>query len=109
MHDINIRGVQHGAIAVSASGATEIRAAVAGHRIVLLAYNFMSNGIVNVKWQSGSTDITGLAYLVEAGRGKVVPFNPRGWAVTAVGEALNINLSGAIAVGGEAVWAIVAP
>lgn len=106
---ITARGVERGPVVASASGNTSIVAAVSGMRILLLAYNFMANGTVNAKWRSADTDITGRAFLVEAGRGKVVPFNPRGWAVTAVGEALNLNLDASVAVEGEAVWAIVAP
>ena len=90
-------------IATAASGATEIVAAVTGKKIRVICYNYMANGTVNVKWQSASTDKTGLAYLV-ANTGKVVPFSPVGWFETAAGEALNINLSGAIAVGGEGAY-----
>jgi hypothetical protein len=97
----------YAAIAVSASGDTTLVAAVPGLRIVLLAYNYMANGTVNAKWKSGAgTDITGLAYLV-ANTGKVAPFNPAGWCITAVGQALVLNLSASIAVGGELSYALI--
>lgn len=94
------------AIQTSASGDTTIVAAVPDKRIILLAYNYMANGAVNVKWRSNTTDLTGLAYLVANG-GKVCPFANTGWAITALGEALVINLSAAIAVGGEVAYAVV--
>jgi hypothetical protein len=95
---------KHAAIVASASGATEIVAAVAGKRIVVLAYNYMSAGTVNAKWQSGASDLTGLAYMV-ANTGKVAGFNPAGWCKTTAGAALNINLSGNVAIGGEITYA----
>jgi len=52
----------------------------------------------------GSTDISGFAYLTEAGKGKVVSGLSEGWLETAIGEALNLWLSAAIAVGGELVY-----
>lgn len=98
---------QYAPIAVSASGDTTIAAAVAGQRIVLLAYNFMANGTVNVKWKSGaSTDKSGLSYLI-VNTGKVIPFSPLGWLVTNAGDPLVLNLSGNVAVGGECVYAVV--
>jgi|WetSurMetagenome_2_1015567.scaffolds.fasta_scaffold1305328_2 hypothetical protein len=95
--------VKYAPIVASASGNTSVVAAVAGTKIRVIAYNYMANGTVNVKFQSATTDKTGLSYLI-ANTGKVCPFNPAGWFETAVGEALNINLSASIAVGGELVY-----
>lgn len=93
---------KHAIIAAAATGANSIVAAVSGKRIKVLAYNFTSNGAVNAKFQSGSTDLTGLTYMPAAGQGKVANFNPAGWFdPTAVNTALNLNLSTNIAVGGE--------
>lgn len=91
-------------IAVSSSGDQTIVAAVTGKRLLVLAYNYMANGTVNVKWRSNTTDLTGLGYLI-ANTGKVAPFSQVGWFKTAVGEALNLNLSASVAVGGEVVYA----
>lgn len=93
-----------GVIACASSGDNAIVAAVAGKRILVLQYNYMANGTVNAKWRSATTDISGLAYLI-ANTGKVVPYSPTGWVKTATGEALNLNLSAAQAVGGELVYA----
>jgi hypothetical protein len=92
------------AIVASASGNTSIVALVSAKKIRVLGLCFTVNGAVNVKWQSNTTDKTGLFYGDAAGKGKVLPFNPLGWFETAAGEALNINLSGAVAVGGELVY-----
>jgi hypothetical protein len=93
------------AIAVSASGNNTLVAAVTSKKIRVLAYNFIANGSVNAKFQSGAsgTDLTGLKYCVANG-GLVAPFNPLGWFETAAGVLLNLNLSGAVPVGGELVY-----
>lgn len=90
------------AIAASTSGNNTIVAAVSSKKIRVLAAQIIANGTVNAKWQSGAsgTDLTGLAYLV-ANAGYVLPFNPAGWFETASNTLLNLNLSGATAVGGS--------
>jgi hypothetical protein len=96
-------------IAASSSGNNEIVAAHAGKKIRLIAWWLTSNGTVNAKWRSANTDKSGLAYLV-ANAGVSVPAIDDGseevWVETAAGEALNLNLSGAVAVGGQAVYEV---
>lgn len=93
------------AIAVSSSGNNTLVAAVTSKKIRVLGLYLVANGTVNAKFQSGAsgTDLTGLAYLV-ANTGFVLPFNPVGWFETAVTTLLNLNLSGAVAVGGALVY-----
>jgi hypothetical protein len=93
------------AIAASTSGNNTLVASVSGKKIRVLAYSFIANGTVNAKFQSGAsgTDLTGLKYCVANG-GIVAPFNPLGWFETAATTLLNLNLSAAIAVGGELVY-----
>lgn len=88
-------------IVASSSGATTLVSLVSSKKIRVLALYLTSNGTVNVKFQSHvtPTDLTGLAYLV-ANTGFVLPYNPVGWFQSISGEALDINLSGNIAVGG---------
>jgi hypothetical protein len=95
--------VKYAAIAASSSGNNTIVAAVASKKIRVLAYNFMGNGAVNAKWQSGAsgTDLTGLKYIAAAGGGICAPYNKDGWFETGSNTLLNLNLSGAVAVGGE--------
>ena len=88
-------------ITASATGATTIVALVASKKIRVLKWDMVANGAVNVKWQSSvtPTDITGLYYFAANG-GIESGFCPVGHFETIAGEALNINLSGAVAVGG---------
>jgi hypothetical protein len=96
-------------IVASSSGATTIVAAVTSKKIRVLALKLTANAAVNVKWQSHvtPTDLTGLSYYAAAGDGEVLPFNPVGWFDTVAGEALDINLSGAVAVGGHLTYVAV--
>lgn len=89
-------------IAASSSGNNTIVAAVNPKKLRVLAAQLVANGAVNAKWQSGAsgTDLTGLAYLAANG-GLVLPYNPVGWFETASNTLLNLNLSGAVAVGGS--------
>lgn len=93
-------------ISCSTLGNNTIVAAVTSKKIRVLGYNLMGNGAVNVKFQSGASggDITGLKYIAGAGGGICAPYNPVGWFETTAGVLLNLNLSAAIAVGGELVY-----
>jgi hypothetical protein len=93
-------------ISASASGNTEVVAAVAGKRIRVLQYRLVCGGDVTVKFRSASTDITGgMPFATNGGISAGAPVQtPAGLLFefqTAPGEALNINLSAAIAVGGH--------
>lgn len=89
-------------ITASSSGATTIVALVGGKKIRVLAWDVKVNAAVNFKWQSHvtPTDLTGLYYNSAQGDGVARAFCPVGYFETVVGEALDINLSGAVAVGG---------
>lgn len=84
----------------SSSGDNEVVAAVASKKIRVLSYVLMSNGTVNAKWRSATTDKSGLLYLI-ANTGASSGYSPVGHFETAAGEALNLNLSAGIAVGGH--------
>lgn len=92
--------IQHIPIAAASSGVNAIKAAVTGKVYRVLALCLSASGSVNAKWQSASTDKTGLYYLV-ANNLVTLPYNQEGWLETVAGEALNLNLSGAVAVGGH--------
>lgn len=100
---------KHAIIDENASGNNEVVAAVAGKQILVIAYNFVSNGAVNAHWRSNNAAITGNTYMDAASKGKVCGYNPKGWFKTATGETLNLNLSAAIAVGGEITYVEVLP
>lgn len=95
-------------IAVSSSGDNTIVTAVAGKKIRVLGYVLVANAAVNTKWKSGAgTDKTGLLYnAANGGVSAPVVGDPSEvfWFETAAGEALVLNLSGAVAVGGHVVY-----
>lgn len=94
------RNPQQAKISTSSSGANTIVSATSGKRIVVVSWNVMANGTTNVKWVSGSTDISGLYYLV-ANVGAVVDHSVPDFGLkTTAGEALVLNNSAAVAIGG---------
>lgn len=88
-------------ISASSSGNNTLVAAVSGKKIRVISLALMAASAVNAKLQTaaGGTDITGLFYPAANG-GFVLPYNEGGWCETVSGELLNLNLSGAVAVGG---------
>jgi hypothetical protein len=93
--------VRRAKVTASASGATEIVPAVATKKIRVINILLIANDFVNVKFQSDGTptDLTGLIYLGSNG-GFAPGRNPDGHFETVAGEALDIHLSGNVAVGG---------
>jgi hypothetical protein len=88
-------------IAASSSGDNTVVAAVASKKIRVISYTVVAITAVNAKWKSGaSTDKSGLLYCGATG-GVANPYNPLGLLETASGEALVLNLSAAVAVGGH--------
>jgi hypothetical protein len=84
----------------SSIGNTAVVAALPNARIRVLSVAVVAAAANSVKFQSGTTDISAL-FAFAANGGLVLPFNEHGWFETAVGEALNINLSAATAVGAQ--------
>lgn len=82
----------------ASSGATQLIAAVAGKKFRVLSLVMITTSANSVKFQSASTDITGL-FPLGANGGFTLPFNEHGWFETAAGEALNINMSAASSTG----------
>lgn len=93
-------------ISTSASGDTTIVAAQPGRKIRVLNYTVIAAGDVSIRWKSGSNNITGAMALATnggaapSGTGQS-PSGHIGLFETNVGEALILNLSAAIAVGGH--------
>lgn len=99
----NLPTRKYALIDANSSGNTQIVAAVSGKRIRVVAYAVVASGTVNVRFRSGSsTNLTGVMRLVEAG-GIAHAFEG-GLFQTDVGEALNINLSANVQVGGYLVY-----
>jgi len=103
-----VAAIKTAAVAASSANANAIVAAVSGKSIKVLGYALSGSAAVNAKWQSGSTDLTGLIHFLGTAPDKIVaPIVPQGsgcWFKTAAGEALNLHLSGATAVGGHVVY-----
>lgn len=93
------------AINASASGVTTVIAAVASKKLRILGFFLITNGAVNVNFQSHTTTTTKTGTLYCAANGGVSSgFGQFGWFETVAGEALDINLSGAVSVGGQIVY-----
>ncbi|OYT74186.1 MAG: hypothetical protein CFK49_09705 [Armatimonadetes bacterium JP3_11] len=91
---------KYAVISANTSGNTQVVAGVSGKRIVVVAFAVVAAGTVNIQFRSGTTNaITGTMRLVEAG-GIAHEFSG-GLFRTGVGEALNINLSANVQVGGH--------
>jgi hypothetical protein len=96
------------AISTTTSGQTAVVAAVTGRKIKVLGYVLMAAGTVNVKWQDGTTDLTG-ALPLTAQVGAVVPqcggegYHPE-WFKTTAGNALNLNCDSTVGVYGQVVY-----
>lgn len=89
------------AIAASSSGSnTVVAAPTDGRYISVLGWTKSANGTVNAKWQSASTDKTGLYYMNQFASVSV-PISGEAQFDCAANEPLVLNLSGAVAVGGH--------
>lgn len=87
----------------SALGQSTVIAAVAGAAIRVIGLAVVATAANAVKFQSASTDISA-TFPLGANGGLVLPFNEHGWFQTAVGEALNINMTAATATGVHVVY-----
>lgn len=99
------RNVKHAAIDAASSGDNELVAAVTGKHITVVNYLMVPTGDVVATFKSGaSTDITGAMTLAAGGDDAtvIVPGTCMGGLFkTAKGEALNLNLDGAVQVSGH--------
>jgi len=99
-----LRAVNRAFIDTSASGDTPVVGAQGGAiRIRVLAASLVVAAAVSARFRSATTSISALKALAANG-GFVYPYNPHGWFQTAANEALNLNLGGAIAAGGDVIW-----
>ncbi len=88
------------AVNVSASGDSELATAVTGKKVTVLGILLVAAEAVTVSFKSGTTAITGPMPLA-AGGGFARDAAPGGFVFqTSAGEALKINLSAAVGVGG---------
>ncbi len=83
----------------TASGDTSVVALVSAKKIRVLFWEMSPEAAVNARFRSNTTSKTALYYMDGKGNGQRAGFNQAGWFETASGEALNVNLSGAVNVG----------
>jgi hypothetical protein len=105
-------------IAASSSGDNVVVAGVAGYAVRVLSYTLSFSAAVNAKWMSdtggGAVALSGSGLHYGVGTSPapvVVPApgpNARGLFQTAAGKALNLNLSGAVPVGGQVLYELAA-
>lgn len=95
-------------ISTSSSGTSQVVAAVANKKIRVLTGFLVAAAAVSVKFQSAitPTDLTGAMPFATNG-GLAIPYAQVGQFDTIAGEALSINLSGAVAVGGAITYVTV--
>lgn len=101
--------VKRAVVAAATSGDNSLVAAVAGKRIRVLGFFGLAAAAVNLYFTSaaagtvifgGSTNKIALP----ANGGFVLPEAPDGWMETVAGEALILNLSGAVVVSGGVIY-----
>ncbi len=93
--------VQRFVISASSSGDNTIVAAPGpGLRIVLLNFMLVASGAVAAKWRSNSTDLTGAMPVAGSGSGIAAQSPAIGLVECAANQALKLNLSDAVQVGG---------
>ena len=93
-----VTAIKRAFINPSSLGSNAFIAAVPGRGIRVLSIALIAGGAVSAKFLSAATDISA-TFALAANGGFVLPFNEHGWFQTADGEALNLNLSAAVATG----------
>ena len=96
---IGLYGIKFATLSATITWNTLVVASVSTLKIRVHQYLIHGGGTVNAKFQSNTTDITGLHYLVLSG-GAAPSFSPVGLFETSAGQSLNINLSLSIPIGG---------
>lgn len=99
----NFRGQVFGFASLSASGT--VIGAVAGKKIRVLGAFVNSLAATNVKFQSNSSDISGIICLAANG-GAVLPATEAGWFETQPGEALNLSMTISTTVGVQVIYVL---
>jgi hypothetical protein len=94
-------GLLFGAISTSSSGDTTLVAADATRKIKVVSYVVVAASAVSVKFKSASNDVTGAEPFAANGGAAVLGTTFAHLFETVANQALVINLSGAVAVGGH--------
>jgi hypothetical protein len=95
------------AIAVSSSGDNTVVAAVPNRRIRVIRWGVVCAAAVAITWKSSTAGAISGARSFAANGGLESTYCPEGLFQTAIGEALVLNLSSAVAVGGDLTYIVV--
>lgn len=88
-------------VSTAASGDTTIVPANSNGRIVVHSYALVAAGAVACKWKSGATDKSGaMPFIANGGIAATGGIDTR-WFLCGLGEALILNLDGAVQVSGH--------
>ena len=101
------KNVLRASISASSSGDNTIVSAVSGKKIQILGMVLFAAGDVDVTIKDGaSTSLSGAMSLATDGNGFVLPLTHKAipWNETSSGNALVLNLSGAVAVAGFLIY-----
>lgn len=95
--------ISFASISCANAGSNTLVAAVPTKKIKVLSYVLVADAAVTAKFQSNSTDLTGaMSFSANGGAASPVATPGGGWLFeTATGQALNLNLGGAVGVRGH--------
>lgn len=94
-------GLLFGSIAVAGAGDNQLVAANATKKIKVVSYVIVASAAVSAKWRSGTTDLAGaMAFAANSGAAMAGSTQAHLFE-TAINQAFNVNLSGAVAVAGH--------
>jgi hypothetical protein len=97
----------HATISASASGDNTVVAAVVGKKIRVNNYLIVAAAAVSATWKSGASTSKSGALPLAANGGVAAPGDEKTrWFETAPGEALVLNLSGAVLVAGHVTYTV---
>lgn len=97
--------VKRASLSAPSSGNNTVVAAVTGKRLAVVSAFLVATAAVSAQFRSGATTALTGAMALAANGGLVLGGPGVPWLVTASGEALTLNLSGAVAVNGAVVYA----
>jgi hypothetical protein len=96
--------VQYSFANPASSGLTTVVSAQTGQRIIVLQCCVITSGANTVNFAGSVSGPISAAFPLAASGGFVLPYSEVGWFQTAIGEALQINMSAGAGTGVQVVW-----
>ena len=97
--------IRYAVVSLSAGGDMEVVAAIPGKRLYVLASAVVPDMSVDIQWKSGTTAISGVIPMDAKGVDNP-SYCPYGNFRTATGEALVLNSSSAVDIGGHITYLV---